>query len=189
MKDNYDRCFELVIGHEGGFQNDPRDRGNWTTGQIGRGELKGTKYGVSAMSYPNEDIKNLTLARAKEIYKKDYWDANRCDDLPYGVDYLVFDVSINHGVRDGATFLQEAVGANVDGVIGPRTIARVTSSNREEVIRNLCVVRAMDYAAISTIKTYGNGWYGRLIDTLRAADKMASLDQSKGQTVLGFRRV
>lgn len=188
MKDNYDRCFELVIGHEGGFQNDRRDRGNWTTGKIGSGELKGTKYGVSAMSYPNEDIKNLTLDRAKEIYKRDYWDACSCDDLPLGVDYIVFDIAINHGVMDGKKFLQKAVGVTVDGVIGPRTIAQVNGYDREGVIRNLCIIRAMDYAAISTVKTYGNGWYGRLIDTLRTADKMAAstLDRSK---VGLFRRV
>ena len=58
---NFERAFEKLIDHEKGLSLDPKDRGNWTTGVIGKGELKGTKYGVSAMSYPHLDIRNLTL--------------------------------------------------------------------------------------------------------------------------------
>lgn len=64
---NFKKAFELTVGHEGGYGNDKRDRGNWTTGVIGEGELKGTKYGVSAMSYPDYDIENLTLEQAEKI--------------------------------------------------------------------------------------------------------------------------
>ena len=66
----FDQAFERLIGHEGNFTNDKDDRGNWTTGIIGKGQLKGTKYGISAMTYPQLDIKNLTLDQAKQIYKK-----------------------------------------------------------------------------------------------------------------------
>lgn len=172
MKQNYDKSFSLVIGSEGGFQNDPNDRGNWTTGVIGKGQNKGTKYGVSAMSYPRLDIKNLTLAQAKAIYKEDYWDACRCDELPAGVDYLVFDIAVNHGVKDGATFLQRSVGATPDGVIGPRTLAAVAARRPQAIAEELCVVRAFDYISLGSFSRFGRGWMRRLMHTLTAADDM-----------------
>jgi hypothetical protein len=67
---SFDQAFHRLIGHEGGYSDDRRDPGNWTKGKIGAGILKGTKYGLAANTYPNLDIKNLTLAQAKEIYKK-----------------------------------------------------------------------------------------------------------------------
>ena len=63
----FNLMFDKLIGAEGGFQNDPKDRGNWTSGIIGKGECKGTKYGVSAMAYPDLDIENLTIEQAKKI--------------------------------------------------------------------------------------------------------------------------
>jgi lysozyme family protein len=60
--DDFLRAFELLVGHEGGFTDDPRDTGSWTGGNAGAGQLKGRKYGISAASYPNLDIKNLQLA-------------------------------------------------------------------------------------------------------------------------------
>ena len=68
---NFDNAFDRVIGHEGGFTDDPLYRGNWTSGVCGVGECKGTKYGLAAMTYPILDIRNLTLNQAKDIYKRD----------------------------------------------------------------------------------------------------------------------
>ena len=68
--DMFDVIFDRVLGHEGGFQADPRDRGNWTGGEVGKGELKGTKYGLAAMTYPELDIPALTLAEAEAIYSR-----------------------------------------------------------------------------------------------------------------------
>ena len=68
----FNKVFDRVIGHEGGFQADPKDRGNWTSGVVGQGELKGTKFGLAAMTYPHLDIKNLTVDQAKAIYFEDW---------------------------------------------------------------------------------------------------------------------
>lgn len=165
MNTRFDRCFELVIGHEGSFTDDRRDRGNWTSGVIGKGQLKGTKYGVSAMSYPNIDIKNLTLDQAKEIYRKDFWNKNKCDELPAGIDYLVFDSAINHGGSRAIRFLQAACNVPVDGVIGPKTIAAANSKNVEKIISEFCVTRGLFYTNIGTFQTYKKGWFRRLFDT------------------------
>lgn len=93
---NFDYCFKIVIGHEGGFQIDPVDNGNWTGGKQGVGVLKGTKYGVSSLAYPTLDIKNLTLDQAKAIYYKDYW--AKLDLYEPALNLIAFDAAINHGV-------------------------------------------------------------------------------------------
>ena len=77
----FDRAFEETISLEGGFSRDPDDNGNWTGGRKGLGELKGTKYGISAAQYPSLDIENLTPHGAKEIYRRDYWNPLRLDSI------------------------------------------------------------------------------------------------------------
>lgn len=195
MRHTFDEAFEKLIGHEGGFTKDRRDKGNWTGGRVGKGKLKGTKYGISAAAYPALDIENLTLEDAKEIYRTDYWDKVKCDDLPVGLDFLVFDIAVNHGVLDAALFLQEGIGAHVDGIIGPRTLRRANSRDVEESIKAVSTVRACDYASLKTVGIYGKGWYRRLVETTVQAIDMHrnALDQSKGEPeeVLGglFRKV
>lgn len=181
MRENYDKAFELLIGHEGGFQADRRDRGNWTTGVIGKGELKGTKFGVSAMAYPNLDIKNLTLAQAKDIYKKDYWDAVRSDELPSGVDYLVFDAAVNHGPKKAIELLQIAAGATSDGVLGPATLKAVEKRDPLRLIEEFGAQRQMFWTRIKTWKHYGLGWTRRGYESVVRALLIykGDLDQSK----------
>ena len=86
MKESWDKAIDFVLSMEGGYVNDPKDPG---------GE---TKYGISKRAYPNVDIAGLTESKAKEIYKKDYWDKCGCDGLPVGIDILVFDTAVNMGV-------------------------------------------------------------------------------------------
>ena len=166
MKENFLPSFELVVGHEGGLSMDRADRGNWTSGQIGVGKLNGTKYGVSAMAYPHLDIRNLTLRDAQDIYRRDYWNKARCDELPAGLDYLVFDAAVNHGVSRAVRFLQAAVGATVDGVIGANTIARATRAlDQSKAVTSFCITRALFYTDIGTFQRYKNGWFRRVFET------------------------
>lgn len=166
MSDRFDLCFDRVVGHEGGLSLDRNDRGNWTSGKIGVGSLNGTKYGISAMAYPHVDIRNLTLQDAKDIYRRDYWNKCRCDDLPKAIDYLVFDAAVNHGNSRSARFLQTAVGANPDGIIGEKTVAKVNAKNDIiKVCSDFCVTRGLFYTNIGTFQRYKLGWFRRLFDT------------------------
>jgi lysozyme family protein len=196
MRENYDRSFELVVGHEGGFTDDRRDRGNWTSGKIGVGELKGTKYGVSAMAYPDLDIRNLTLDQAKAIYKRDYWDKVKADDLPAGLDFLTFDCAVNHGISNGTSFLQQAIRASADGRVGPQTLTKASQADPRDALIEMAAIRGLFYSQIGTVKTYGRGWYRRQARTLAEAldfinrASEAPLDQSNGSFLGGlFRRV
>ena len=166
MSDRFDLSFDRVVGHEGGLSLDRNDRGNWTSGKIGVGSLNGTKYGVSAMAYPSYDIRNLTLQDAKDIYRRDYWNKLRCDDLPIGIDYLTFDSGVNHGNSRAAKFLQTAVGASADGIIGEKTVAKVNAEDDIiKVCSEFCVTRGLFYTEIGTFQQYKLGWFRRLFDT------------------------
>jgi lysozyme family protein len=96
MKETFDKAINFVLKHEGNYINNSKDPG---------GE---TKYGISKRSYPNEDIKNLTVDRAKEIYRRDYWDTCKCDDLPDPLDLIVFDTAINMGPGTALVFLDKS---------------------------------------------------------------------------------
>lgn len=167
----FDIAFQRVIGHEGGYTNDSRDRGNWTSGKIGVGKLNGTKYGISAMSYPSVDIKNLTLAQAKAIYERDFWIKNKCDKLPIGIDFLMFDAAINHGGTQAAKFLQQAAGSTPDGIVGPKTLQAVSTAKTDALATAFCVARMIFYTQISTFPTYRNGWTRRAFETHSQAIK------------------
>lgn len=163
---NYDQAFERVIGHEGSFQDDPRDRGNWTSGKIGQGQLKGTKYGVSAMAYPMLDIKNLTLDGAKDIYRADYWNRCHIDDLPDCVRFDMFDTAINSGVGTAIKLMQRALGVKADGVWGPNTSAAAKAADPFLLDKKFSGYRLQYICDLGTFPTYGKGWVRRVASNL-----------------------
>jgi len=178
---NWHDVFESVLGSEGGFQNDPNDKGNWTGCAVGAGQNKGTKYGISACSYPQIDIRNLTQQKAGEIYRADYWNSVRGDDLPWGVDLCTFDSAVNSGVSRGAKWLQRAVVLPADGVVGNATVLAAQAMDPHVVIDRMCDDR-MDYLkTLPTWRLYGEGWTTRVRRVRAEAHEMAI--QHEGEPV------
>ena len=165
----FDEAFKRLIGHEGGYSTDRRDPGNWTGGRVGVGTLKGTKFGLAANTYPNLDIKNLTLAQAKSIYKKDWWDKLGADGMHSAIVFQLWDFAINAGKSRAIKELQQAVGVPADGIIGPQTLAAVNAHDLNDVILSLTAERLKFYTSLSTFKTYGKGWTNRVADNLKYA--------------------
>ena len=165
----FDEAFKRLIGHEGGYSTDRRDPGNWTGGRVGVGTLKGTKFGLAANTYPNLDIKNLTLAQAKAIYKKDWWDRLGADGMHSAIVSQLWDFAINAGKSRAIKELQQAVGVPADGIIGPQTLSAVNSHDLNDVILSLTAERLKFYTSLSTFKTYGKGWTNRVADNLKYA--------------------
>lgn len=147
---DFEFAFQLTIGNEGGFQNGKLDRGNWTGGFPGKGKLKGTKFGISAMSYPDLDIENLTLEQAHDIYERDYWLAANCQDYPRPVACEVFDAAVNHGVERAVGF--------VDSVI--------SSPDAQAWKARLVATRIRFYTGLKTWLVYGKGWANRIAANL-----------------------
>lgn len=176
----FDSCFALVVDHEGGFGADPADRGNWTSGVVGQGELRGTKFGISAASYPALDIKALTLDDAKAIYLRDFWDVNRSDDLPGALRYYLFDTAVNCGVEFAAESMQRAAGVLPDGRIGPVSLVAIRARGAHALLRLMFIDRAMRYALNPNDRRFGPGWFARLYDV--AALTLAQIDPRIGVT-------
>lgn len=147
---DFDKAFDRVIGHEGGYVNDPRDPG---------GE---TKYGISKRAYPNVDIKNLTPEQAKDIYRRDYWNKLHLDELPANVRFDLFDAAVNSGVGAAAKFLQRAAGTVSDGVIGKLTIAAANGMDPQRLDKRLSGYRLQYLCDLSTFPTFGKGWVRRV---------------------------
>jgi lysozyme family protein len=162
----FDTAFAQVIGAEGGYTNDPRDKGNWTGGEVGSGECRGTKYGISAAAYPNLDISTLSLDDAKLLYMNHYWTTVRGDQLPPFAAAFIFDMAVNMGVAEAALIAQRACGATADGLIGPETIVALASTDRKELMKNMTVQRILHYASLPKWPLYSHSWTDRTVNSL-----------------------
>ena len=181
MRQTFDTAMKWVFVHEGGYSTDRNDPGNWTGGKVGKGTLKGTKYGISAKAYPKLDIKGLSQDDARALYKRDYWDKVQGDKLPAGLDSVAFDGAINSGPSQSAKWIQRSVGAPADGIIGEQTLKAVDEAarrNEEKLIGNACGQRLAFMKSLSTWKRYGKGWKRRVDEVEANAIKLARADDT-----------
>ena len=166
---NFDIIFERVIGHEAGFTDNPRDPGNWTGGNEGEGELKGTKWGIAANTYPQLDIKNLSKDQARSIYYEDWFVALKLYRFTSAMQYQMFDAAFNHGMRNASKIFQRAVGSKDDGIIGPKTLQASTEMDESDILLKFNAERVRFYTSLSTFKTFGKGWMNRVALNLKYA--------------------
>lgn len=158
----FERAFRIVVGEEGGYTTDPADPGNWTGGACGRGECRGTRWGVSAAAYPALDIAGLVLADAHAIYRRDYWDRVCGDALPPALALLVFDAAVNNGVGRAVRWLQGAAGVAQDGVPGAVTLAAVRARTPLALCAEVQAQRLVFMAGLPGWGHFGLGWARRL---------------------------
>ncbi len=139
----FDDVLKIVLGFQGGYANDPNDKGGEPNLGITAGTLaRAHKEGIVGHS----DVKRLTRAEAARIYEAFYWKPSRCDLMPEPLDLLAFDAAVNHVVGGGGKLLQRALntmGANlvVDGAVGPKTLAAITTLLEEgkgAAVKGLC---------------------------------------------------
>lgn len=145
---NFDEAFARLIGHEGGYVNDPTDPG---------GE---TKYGISKRSYPQVDIKNLSLQDAKNIYYRDFW-APLGDAHP-AIKFQVFDFAVNSGIQTAIRKLQAAIDAADDGHWGPRSEAALEALELNDVLMRFAAQRLRYMTKLKNWPQHGAGWANRI---------------------------
>ena len=168
MQDNYEHCLEMILHHEGGYVNHPKDPG---------GE---TNLGVTKRVYEEwggeKDMTDLLVEDVAPIYQKNYWDRCKCDDLPSGLDLCVFDFAVNAGPSRSAKFLQRLIGTTVDGGIGPNTLKAVDNYveevGLETAIEDYQSSRQEYYESLGTFDTFGRGWTRRVEETTSSALEM-----------------
>lgn len=170
MESNFKSCLAHLLNHEGGYSDHPKDPG----GATNRGVTKKAWEEWVGHEVIKEDIKALTVADVTPFYRKRYWNACRCDDLPGGVDYVVFDISVNSGTLRASKFLQGAAGVDPDGRVGPVTLDAVRSIPVAELIDRICDKREAFYRSLPTFSTFGRGWMRRSQDVRRVALSMAN---------------
>lgn len=143
-------CAKELMVSEGGYVNDPRDPG---------GE---TKYGISKKAYPNEDIKNMTQERAIYLFKRDYWDKCKCDNMPDALSIVVSDCAYNSGTTRANKILQECLGVTADGIIGPKTLGAIEKQDLQKLLWKYHDNRLNFLKSLSTWEVYGKGWKDRV---------------------------
>ena len=149
---NFDIAVQIVLMHEGGEIDHPDDPGGHT------------KFGISKRSFPNEDIANLTLQRAKDIYRKYYWDMCECDSLTPWARLMVFDCAVNQGLSRAIIYLQRTLSVKNDGIIGPKTLAAIKVLTKDEFLEAYSKLRLNAYTSNPRWGVFGKGWVRRLFD-------------------------
>ena len=155
---NWDNAFKLMLASEGGFVNHPSDPGGMTN----LGVTKATWENWVGRASDEKEMRGLTPEKVEPLYKKKFWDACRCDELPSGIDYLVFDFAVNAGPGRSIKTLQSAVGATPDGGIGPMTLAAVNSFSETELVDKFSQAKEDFYRSLNTFETFGKGWLNRV---------------------------
>lgn len=143
-----------IIKIEGGYVNDPHDLG---------GE---TNYGISKKTYPDVDIKNLTVEQAMAIYERNYWIFYNCNLMPPVAGILAMDAYVQHSPKTASRLLQEAVGATPDGIVGPITLKKIREKDPRQLMLNFIRERALYYHHITVARSknakFLKGWFRRL---------------------------
>lgn len=168
MKDNFDQSLALVLKHEGGFVNNPKDPGGMTN----LGVTKATYESYVGHAVDEETMRGLTPQIVAPLYKRSYWDACHCDDLPDGVDYVVFDFAVNSGTRRAIKTMQKCAGVADDGIIGPATMKAVLDRNPRDLAADICEARLAFLQALPTWQYFGKGWGRRVADIEQTAFHM-----------------
>ena len=161
----------LTLIREGGFENNPNDSGNWTGGKVGEGELKGTKYGISAAEFPTLDIVNLTEAEAQVIYKSKYWLVLYEAIKDQFVTNKLFDLGVLFGQGTAIKILQTVLqpqfsDVKADEIFGPATLAAVNGADPHSLLlayKTAFVARAIQTGAQNpNDRPFVSGWIRRI---------------------------
>ena len=158
MKDNFPKSLAAVLVHEGGYVNNPKDPGGMTN----LGCTKTVWEEHCGHEVDEKAMRALTPNDVGPLYKTKYWDKVKGDDLPAGVDYVVFDAAINSGPGRATKWLQACVGVEPDGGIGPKTMAAVRAMDAKQLIDDYSKRRLSFLSDLTTWETFGRGWAKRV---------------------------
>ena len=165
----FDECFAHVLKSEGGYVNDPADRG----GETNMGVTIGAWGAYLGRAIQPGEMKALTQETVKPFYKAMYWDKVGGDKLPPSVAYAVFDFAVNAGVSRAAKFLQRAVGAVDDGVVGSGTLGMVAKADPAKLLQNFASQKIAFYTDLAqrnpSQQKFLKGWLARVNEVSKFA--------------------
>lgn len=159
MSITFDEVFERVIGHEGGYVNNPKDPGGETNWGV-------TKRTAQANGYHGA-MKSMTKNQAKEIYRKAFWERAKCTQYNSAIGFQLFDAAVNHGIGNAIRMLQRAVGVADDGIVGQMTLGAINQKTLDDVLVLFNAQRLEFYTKLSKFPTFGRGWVRRVAGNLK----------------------
>lgn len=173
--DNYEEALKRLLAHEGGYSNHPSDPGG------------PTKFGITIHDYRKymkpdasaADVRAMPLAHAQIIYRERYWNALRCDALPGGLDYAVFDYGVNSGVSRAVKVLRRLAGLSESAQMNDAVIAAVRRHDAADLVARLCDERLVFLKRLRTWPVFGAGWSRRVAEVRRAALAMAKVKEAR----------
>lgn len=175
--DRFDYCFDVVVAAEGGFVDLKADRGGRTNYGVTQKTLDSFQYERHEPSY---DVKDISVATAKLIYRQ-YWDDAKCSQIfPPPLDLLVFDCAINSGAGRAIKLLQQMIGVGADGAFGNKTKAALealeNSHSPREICENYLTKRKEFYRKIvdndPSQSVFLKGWYNRITKLEQLVDRV-----------------
>lgn len=171
MRASFAHVMPKILVHEGGKVNHPKDPG----GRTNQGVIQRVYDGWRQRNnLPLRSVYDMEPHERDLIYKKQYWDAIKGDDLPQGVDYVVMDGAVNSGPAQSIKWLQRALGVEADGVIGQATLAAVEGINDVDFLIGKILERREQFLrALKTFKTFGKGWMNRVKQVLKIGQAWA----------------
>ena len=165
MIDNFDKALAAVLHHEGGFVNHPSDPGGMTN----LGVTKAVWEEWVRHPVDEKIMRNLTAAQVAPMYRRKYWDKVNANDLPAGIDYCCFDAAVNSGAGRAVKWLQGVVGVDMDGAIGPKTLAAVKAADPKSLVEDYSKRRLSFLQDLPHWPTFGRGWTRRVNEVEKAA--------------------
>lgn len=168
---NFDAALARVLVSEGGYVNNPKDPGGATNKGITQ-----RVYNLyrQRMNMDEQSVQSISNDEVRNIYKAQYWDVAKCDSLPAGISYCVFDGDVNSGVSQSTKWLQRALGITADGTIGPNTINAACEADPDALIDAICDRRMIYLKALSGWKYFGKGWTSRVEHVRQVAKQLAN---------------
>jgi lysozyme family protein len=167
---SYDESLRRLLVHEGGYTNHPSDPGGPTNFGI-------TIYDYRIYVKPDAtavDVRAMKLDDAKRIYRAKYWDAQRCDELPAGVDYAVFDYGVNSGIGRSGKVLRRCLKLpDNSSAVTDAVIAAANAANAKALIAAICDERLRFLQSLKTWNVFGAGWGRRVAEVRVVATAMA----------------
>lgn len=168
MKQNFDAALKHVLADEGGFVNHFADPGGMTN----LGVTKAVWEEWLGHPVDEKAMRALTPEMVGPMYKRRYWDKAGCNDLPDGIDYFVFDTAVNSGPGRAIKLLQACVNADVDGLLGPKTLAAVKAFDQKQLVQDYAKRRLSYLTELKNWPTFGKGWTTRVNRVEQIALKM-----------------